>query len=53
MKTRIERENFYHGPGLEPGPLVLRANANLVFNNENCFNYYVKIFIRVKRFTAN
>ena len=24
---RIEREKFYPGPGLEPGPLALRANA--------------------------
>ena len=24
---RIEREKFYPGPGLEPGPLAFRANA--------------------------
>ena len=26
-RYRIEREKFYPGPGLEPGPLVFRANA--------------------------
>ena len=26
-RCRIEREKFYHGPGLEPGPLALQASA--------------------------
>ena len=26
-RCRIEREKFYPGPGLEPGPLALRASA--------------------------
>ena len=25
--TEFEREKFYPGPGLEPGPLAFRANA--------------------------
>ena len=26
-RSRIEREKFYPGPDLEPGPLAFRANA--------------------------
>ena len=29
-RCRIERGKFYHGPGLEPGPLSFRGN---VLNN--------------------
>ena len=27
FKVRIEREKFYPGPGIEPGPLAFRANV--------------------------
>ena len=27
MKKDLKKKNFYPGPGLEPGPLALRASA--------------------------
>ena len=35
---RIQREKFYPGPGLEPGPLALCASALTIELSKKCTN---------------